>query len=92
MVLPGVGDGVLQIEHHPGSAGIQHFHDKIGVIGGPGHLVPLIRAPGGKLNAPRICCRHGGRQEIGNLAAVGLAQGVIAAGDQRALPQCERGV
>ncbi len=79
IVPPGVGRGVFQIEHDAGSAGIQHFHDKIGVIRGAGHLVPLIRAPGRKLNAPGICGRYRGRQVIGNLARVGFGQGVIAA-------------
>ena len=92
IVLPGVGSGVFQVEHDAGSAGIQHFHDKVGVICRAGHLVPLIRAPGGKLNAPKICGGDRGGQVIGNLARVGFGQGVIAARDQRALPQRERGM
>ncbi len=92
IVPPGVGRGVFQIEHDAGSAGIQHFHDKIGVIRRAGHLVPLIRTPAGKLYAPGIRRGHRGRQVIGNLARVGFGQGVIAARHQCALPQRERGV
>src|SRR5436309_15814508 len=33
MVLVGGRGGVVQVEHHAGSAGVEHFHYKVAVIG-----------------------------------------------------------
>ena len=70
VVFPGVGSGVFQIEHDAGRAGIQHLHNKIGVVCRSRHLVPLIRAPRRKLNAPGIRGGHRRRQVIGELPGV----------------------
>ena len=51
-VRPGVGVRVLEVEHHPGRAGVEHLDHQLGVVGGPGHLVALVGAPGGQLDAP----------------------------------------
>ena len=44
---PGVGHGVLQVEHHPGRARVEHFDHQLPVVGRPGHLVALVLAPAG---------------------------------------------
>src|SRR5438309_136898 len=45
LVLPFVNGGVFQVEHYTGSAGIQHLHDEVGIVGRPGHLITLVLAP-----------------------------------------------
>ena len=82
--------GVFEIEHHAGSAGIQHLHHEFGVIGRTGHLVALIRAPRRQLDAPGICRGHRRRQVVRKLAGVRFNQGAIAAGNESTLARGER--
>ena len=91
-MLPSVGVGVLEIEHHAGRAGVQHLDDEVGVVGGAGHLIALVGAPFGQLDSPGV---HGGdrlRQVAWELAGVRFDQRGFAASDQIALAGRERGV
>src|SRR5258707_1258144 len=54
-VLPGVGVGILQVQHHARRAGVEHFHDELGIVRRAGHLVTLVGAPFGQLHFPRLC-------------------------------------
>ena len=85
-VLPGVSHRVFEIEHYAGRAGIEHFYDELAVVGGAGHLVALILAPGWELDAPVFLCCCGRRQVIRQMASKGCFQGLIALFNQGALP------
>src|SRR5258708_39859423 len=52
LMFPLIHRGILEIEHHAGGAGIEHFYDEFGVIGRPGHLIALIGAPRGHFDTP----------------------------------------
>ena len=67
-VLPDVGDGIFQVEHHARRAGVQHLHHELAVIGRACHLIALVLAPGGKLDAPVRAGCVGRRQVIRQLA------------------------
>src|SRR6266403_2439880 len=56
LMLPLIHRGILEVEHHARSAGIQHLHYELRIIGRPSHLVALIFAPRGQLNAPLVAC------------------------------------
>ena len=92
IVLPGIGVRIFEIQHHAGSAGIQHFHNQVRIVGGTSHLIALITAPCGQFNPPGVRGRHRGRQIIRQLACVSFRERIPAPRQQRALPQSERGV
>src|SRR5438552_15388319 len=52
LMVPLIRGGILEVEHHAGRAGIQHLDDQFRVIGWPGHLIALIRAPYRYFNTP----------------------------------------
>ena len=51
-VLPDVCGGVFQIDHDGRRSGIQQFHRQLSIVGRAGHLIALIGAPVGHLDAP----------------------------------------
>ncbi len=67
-VRPGVRHRVLEVEHHARGARVEHLHHQLGVVGGPGHLVALVGAPRGHVDAPVRGGRGRGRQVVGQRA------------------------
>ena len=55
-MFPLIHRGILEVEHHARSAGIQHLHYEFCVIGRPSHLVALVFTPRGQFNAPLVAC------------------------------------
>ncbi len=49
---PGIGHGIFEIEHDARRAGIEHFHDELGVVGRTRHLIALVGAPIGECDSP----------------------------------------
>ena len=60
-VGPEIRGGVFEVQHHAGSPGIQHFYHEVRVIRWTGHLIALVGAPTGQLDAPGLHGAHAGR-------------------------------
>ena len=88
-MAPLIDGGVFEIEHDPGSAGVEHFDDQFGFIGGAGHLVALVLAPGRHADLPELALGLAGRQVGRQLAAVRGRQRSLAPGDKLLLPGSE---
>jgi len=89
LVRPLVDGRVFEIEHHAGGAGIQHFDDEFGFVGGACHLVALIRGPRGQSDFPIGCGGFGIGEEVWQLSAVCGRDGLLAFGDEFLLPKGE---
>ena len=88
-VLPDVGSGIFQIDHDGGRSGVQQFYRQRSVIGRPGHLIALIRAPVRYFDPPirRGCLR--GRQIARRISAMRRLQHFRTLGDDFLLPRRE---
>src|SRR5262249_16247850 len=91
-VLPLIGLGIFEVQHNARSAGVEHVHDEVGVVGGSGHLVALIRAPGRQFDSPWLhgCDRR--RQISRQFPCEGVVKGYVATVDKSALAKRQRGV
>ena len=88
-VGPGVGGGVFQVQHHAGRSRVQHLDHQLGVVSRAGHLVALVTAPLGQLNAP-VAARGLRRLKVcGQATLVGFLQHANAPLHQRLLARGE---
>ena len=91
-VGPEVGVRILQVEHDSGRAGVQHLHHQFGIVGGASHLVALVGAPGGQLDAPIAGARNGLGQVSGQFSAVRCRQHFVALPQECLLARSELAV
>jgi hypothetical protein len=80
---------VFEIDHDGGRPGVEQLHDELVVVGRAGHLVALIGAPCGHLDAPVALCIR--RRRIVRFAAVlRCLQDSSACGDRCLLARRKR--
>ena len=89
---PLVGHRVLEVDHHPRRARVEHLHDQLAVVGRAGHLVPLVPAPVRQRDPPLAGGGGGGRQVVRQLPLVRGGQHPAARLDEAALPRGELAV
>src|SRR5438034_2951661 len=87
LMLPLVHGRVFQVEHHSGSARVEHFDYEIGIVGWPGHLVALILAPLRQLNSPAVSYRFSGIKMCRFVVVVRLRQNPLSIFNQLLLPR-----
>jgi len=91
-MLPGVGVGVFQVQHHSGRSGVQHLYDQLCVVSWDRSSDSVDQSTFGSSICHACIVETEGGKKFGCLPPCASCSARFSSRHQRALAQCKRRV